>query len=439
MRTLERPKGTERHADTTEKLEADAKESAKNATTFFAKINADWIFNLSAILAYNFLTSIFPLMLVILAIAGLIIGNLSPTTYNSMVNSIASALPSGIGHTIVTAATTSLKAHAGLILIIGVVTAIFGGSRLFVAIENVFAAVLRLHPRSFIRQNVVAIIMTIVFAIGGPLIFLAGIIPELVLKSLSSAAPGPLGSIVTEVIGIAIGFVVAAILFGVIYVVMPNQRVDWRDVWKGSLVAAALLVVYQILFPLYESFLLHPGNYGSLAGFAILLLVFLYYLSFILLLGLEINAWAQGQCSASSELVIFTQPEKATKAPTGGQRSQTEARQSSASRRPAAISRLEADGRSATAAITHHGSQSRDGQTTSRPNRSAKRSQRHRSGPPPVISRPPASADAAGALNLDEPPATRRFSLTTTLAAGLTALSVIAIQLARRPRRLRHA
>lgn len=346
MRTMDPSRSARPHADN---VMSDAKKTSGDATTFFAKINSDLIFTWSGTLAYSFLTSIFPLMLVILAIAGLILGRLSPATYNAMENSIAGGLPSGIGHTIVNAAATSLQRNAGVILIIGVITAIFGGSRLFVAIENAFGVVLRLRPRPFIQQNVVAIIMTVVFAVGGPLLFLAGIVPTLVLKSLSTAAPSGLTSFIVQVIGLGIGFMVAAALFGAIYVVMPNEQVDWHDVWKGAVVAAALLVVYELLFPIYESFLLHPGNYGSLAGFAILLLVFFYYLSFILLLGVEINAWQQGQRTATDELVIFTQPEKNTKAPTGSHMLPGGAQ---CSQPPAAVARLTSETESATAALT---------------------------------------------------------------------------------------
>ena len=430
MRTMDPPQTERPHAYN---VKGDAEKAAGDATTFFAKINADWIFTWSGTLAYSFLTSIFPLMLVILAIAGLLLGALSPATYHSLENSIAGALPSGIGHTIVSAAITSLQRNAGVILIIGVITAIFGGSRLFVAIENAFGAVLRLHPRSFIQQNLVAILMTLVFAVGGPLLFLAGIIPTLALKSLSSAAPSALTSFIVQVIGLAIGFLVAAVLFGAIYVVMPNQKVDWHDVWKGSVVAAALLVVYELLFPIYESFLLHPGNYGSLAGFAILLLVFFYYLSFILLLGVEINAWQQGQRTATDELVIFTKPEEAAKTAKSNKAPSVIAQRPS--KRPSAISRLTTEAESATAAITYHESGARGGQAPVRPqpNQHTKGSQRRRYAPP-TTRRAPTTAYSATGLSLDEPTAAARFSLTTGLATALTALTVIAFQLARRPR-----
>jgi hypothetical protein len=67
-------------------------------------------------------------------------------------------------------------------------------------------------------------------------------------------------------------------------------------------VAAALLVLYEGIFRLYEQHLLHADNYGTIAAFALVILLFLYYLAFILLLGAEINSWTAGQRATASDL-----------------------------------------------------------------------------------------------------------------------------------------
>jgi uncharacterized BrkB/YihY/UPF0761 family membrane protein len=63
---------------------------------------------------------------------------------------------------------------------------------------------------------------------------------------------------------------------------------------RSTSVAATLLVLYELVFPIYVSLFLHPNNYGSLVGFAILTLTFFYYLAFIVLLGAEVNSTAIG-------------------------------------------------------------------------------------------------------------------------------------------------
>ena len=61
-------------------------------------------------------------------------------------------------------------------------------------------------------------------------------------------------------------------------------------------------MLYELLFPLYTTFILNPANYGTVAAFAVVILVFFYYLAFILLLGAEINSWVAGQRETASDV-----------------------------------------------------------------------------------------------------------------------------------------
>lgn len=264
---------------------------------FWTKVSNDWLTNLAGLLAYNFLMSIFPILLVLLAIGGFILNSLSPSAYHSLVRQMGTAIPNGA--TIITAVTQQLNKSAGLVFIIGIVTAIFTGSRLFITIENCFGVVFRLRGRDLIRQNIMAIGMLLIYIVLIPFVFLASIIPTLLNRIVQV---GALGGFVNYVIGIAVGFLVGALLFGLIYVVVPNRPVHLREVWRGTLVAAGLLVVYEVVFPIYEGLFLKPSNYGSLAGFAIVILTFFYYLAIILLLGAEINSWASGQRQTAGDI-----------------------------------------------------------------------------------------------------------------------------------------
>jgi uncharacterized BrkB/YihY/UPF0761 family membrane protein len=79
---------------------------------------------------------------------------------------------------------------------------------------------------------------------------------------------------------------------------VPSRRQSWREgwriAWRGALVAGGLLILYEQLFPLYQSLFLKNAGYGSVVGLAIIAIIFLYYIGFITLLGAEINAWAEG-------------------------------------------------------------------------------------------------------------------------------------------------
>ena len=83
---------------------------------FWAKCNNDWIFNFSGLLAYTLLMSIFPLFLVLLAIAGLTLNQLSPEALTSLANSLKTALPGQTGGAIVDAALGQFTKEHGLAL-----------------------------------------------------------------------------------------------------------------------------------------------------------------------------------------------------------------------------------------------------------------------------------------------------------------------------------
>lgn len=284
-----------------QQTETKIKQEVRPIQAFGKKMTNDWVPQLASMLAYSFLTSIIPLLLLLFAVAGFVIGTFSPASRVTLQHSIATALPGGIGNHLVTGALDNLNRSAGLLLIIGIIAAIFSGSRLFVAIENSAGIIFRLKKRPPLRQNIVAISMTLLYVVLVPLIFAVSLIPAQLLK-LVGFLPGPGHALVSLILGAVFGWLSASILFGAIYIVLPNTKVRVREIWKGTLIASALLILYELLFPLYLRFFLHPSNYGSIAGFALVVLVFFYYLAFILLLGMEINSWENGQRESAGDL-----------------------------------------------------------------------------------------------------------------------------------------
>ncbi len=266
---------------------------------FWKKCSNDWIFNFSGLLAYSLLMAIFPLFLVLLAIAGLSLNNLSPDALASLSKSLASTLPGATGGAIVDAVLTNLRKSTGWLFVLGLLLALFTGSRLFITIESALSVIFRLRPRDALHQNIMALLMVLLFVVLVPILFLASSASDAIAQALFS---GEVNKALTRVLGIVSAFIVAVVLFGAIYIVVPNRPVHWKEVWKGTLVGAALLVLYELLFPLYQNNFLKPGNYGSVAGFAIVILVFFYYFAFILLLGAEVNSWASGQRQTAADL-----------------------------------------------------------------------------------------------------------------------------------------
>lgn len=275
---------------------------------FWQKLSNDWVFNLAGLLAYNLLMSIFPILLALLAIVGFIFNTISPGSEVALTNAIANAFPggaSGQGGVIVRATLHNLERQAGVLFVIGLITAIFTGSRLFITMENCFGVIFRLRGRDVIPQNLMAIGMLLLFIVLAPLLFLASIAPTAILNSLKVSHHGAINGLLFHVGGLVVAFVIAVLFFSVIYVVVPNRTVHFFEVWRGTLVAAVLLVLYELLFPIYESVALKPNSYGAVAAFAIVILVFFYYFALILLIGAEVNSWGSGQRETASDIAAI--------------------------------------------------------------------------------------------------------------------------------------
>ena len=270
-----------------------AKKGAKKAANFWTKISEDWMLNFSGMLAYNYLTAIAPILLAVLAISGFALDSLSPATYQAFVQGLSGHFPAGSGNSFVTSALAALRRSAGVLLIIAIVTAIFSGSRLFVALDNVFAVIFRVDVRPLVKQNIMAVLMMLLFLVLAPLSFFASSVPGLVLSYVLPRGIQSNGVVLT-VEGFIGGVIVAFILFGVIYYVVPNTQRSWANTWPGALTTAVLLNLFEVLFPIYQRIFLKNAGLGSAAGLAVVILIFLYYVGVITLLGAEINSWVSG-------------------------------------------------------------------------------------------------------------------------------------------------
>lgn len=300
---------TTQRATEHQSLRESLKERLKPLLRFWQKIGNDWVFNLSGMLAYNILMTMFPILLALLAIAGFILNTISPGSEQQLIRAIANALPggaAGTGGVVAEVALNNLRRQAGVLFLIGVLASIFTGSRLFIAMENCFGVIFRLRGRNLIRQNLVAIGMLLLYMALVPILFLASIVPTAILNAIQASGAGStVNGLLFHVTGLIVAFVVALVLFSAIYIVVPNRPVRFCEVWKGTLLASGLLVLYEIVFPIYESVALRPDSYGSVAAFAIVILIFFYYLALILLLGAEVNSWASGQRETASDIAAI--------------------------------------------------------------------------------------------------------------------------------------
>ncbi len=282
-------------------------DDVKPVQAFVTKTINDWVPNLAGILAYNLVMLMVPISLALLALLGVVLGQSSirPT----VIRQVTSLFPGLSGQqNALDLASQQLGQSSGILGLLAVLSAIFFGSLLFVIIEQCLDIIYRVRPRPLVRQFLVAIGVFIIFIILIPLMVFASAAPSILFSNLANlpflkSIPG--GSFVLISLGGILGALIAAfLLFEVIYLAVPNQKISFRNSWPGAVCAAIATEVVLTVFPLIIRLLF--GSYAGPIGFAVILLLFFYVFSMILLLGAEVNAsFFEGVRPIPNDLVTF--------------------------------------------------------------------------------------------------------------------------------------
>ncbi|GAC1655227.1 MAG: hypothetical protein NVS9B1_07930 [Candidatus Dormibacteraceae bacterium] len=253
----------------------------------YTKIGEDNGFNWAVIIAWNFLQSLFPIVLVMAALLGVVLG-LVGVGSDVVERTVVSIIPDPGAQAQVLQALGTFHQRSGVFFVIGFAGLLWSGSNLFRSMEQAFAVIYHTRQRSLVRGILVSFAMILVFTVLAGLVvassFLLGLIDTLPLpRSLHNG-------VLAFGIQLAIGAVAGFILFLVLYVVIPNRRMSWGKVWVGALVAGLLFEGLTLLFPLYIRLTGAGAAYGKTFGLLFLLMAFFYFLGLVTMIGVEINS-----------------------------------------------------------------------------------------------------------------------------------------------------
>lgn len=271
----------------------------------FKESSADNVSLLAGGVAYFAFLAIPPAIIAALALYGLVA---DPETVSRQVEDLAAGLPAET-QPLVSGLLSSLTEPGGSALGIGLVVSVLaalwsasGGTSGLMSAINV--AYDEEETRGFVKLRATALALTI-----GAILFvlvaltLVAVVP-VVLDALQL---GVVGSIIAQVVRWVLLVAVVVATLAVVYRVAPDRdspRLSWTS--PGALVATVLWVIGSIAFSLYvNNFGKYNATYGALAGVVVLLL-WMYLTSYIVLLGAEINAEAERQ----TEKDTTTGPEK---------------------------------------------------------------------------------------------------------------------------------
>jgi membrane protein len=241
-----------------------------------------------AAIAFYTVTSIAPVLLIVVAIAGLVFGleaaenAISAQLSGLMGQQTADVLQSAVA----SAADTSSGVWATLI---GIATLIATASGVFGEMQSSLNAIWKTRPQGITVSRLIqarAISLGLVAALGFLLIVSLAVSAGLTAFGDYLDAMMPVGTLILPVLNFIVSLALLATLFAAIYKVLPDRRLHWRDVIVGAVVTAVLFTIGKSLIGWYLGGSAVASSYGA-AGGLIVLLLWVYYSVQIFLLGAE--------------------------------------------------------------------------------------------------------------------------------------------------------
>ena len=245
---------------------------------------------LAAALAYYALFSLAPLVLIAVAVAGLVFGQRAAEgqLYSQLAGLMGESGARAVEHLV---ASMNHRRSGGIVATgVGVATLLFGASKVFGQLQDSMNTIWRAERRTggglvgFFRARLFSFGM--VLGIG--FLLLASLVLSTVLELAGEHLRPiiPVGVAGGQALDAVLSLVVFSLLFALIYKLLPDTSVAWRDVWPGALVTALLFTIGKFAIGFYLRKAGVASSYGA-AGSVIILLLWIYYSAMILYLGAE--------------------------------------------------------------------------------------------------------------------------------------------------------
>ena len=276
---------------------------AKEAFADFQRHKAQW---LAAAIAYFTIFAVAPLIIVIVEIAGFMLGQHHQTLnmlYGYLQQSAGKSAASGIQS--IVADTFNQRRSGTFMQIVGWIVFIVAAIGLFSAIQEALNTIWDVTPekrnwRDMIKERALSfgVVLVIVFLL---LVFLA-------INSALTVATQGLQHVswffptLMKIVDFVVSWAVITALFALLFEYLPECRIEWRDVWVGAGATSLLFVIGQFLLGWYLGRAGISSGYGAFGGLVVFL-IWVNYSAQIVLFGAEFtHAYARRHGSQSNNL-----------------------------------------------------------------------------------------------------------------------------------------
>jgi membrane protein len=241
-----------------------------------------------AAIAFYTVTSIAPILLIVVAVAGLVFGReaaqgaITAQLGGLMGQQTADVLQSAV-------ASAGEKSSGVLATTIGIVTLIATASGVFGEMQSALNAIWKAKPEGTTVSRLIrarAASLGLVAALG--FLLIVSLVVSAGLTAFGNYLDSilPFGKVILSASNTVISVALISVLFAAIYKILPDRHLEWRDVIVGAVVTAILFTIGKSLIGWYIGSSAVASTYGA-AGGLIVLLLWVYYSAQIFLLGAE--------------------------------------------------------------------------------------------------------------------------------------------------------
>lgn len=258
----------------------------------FHEWNEDKVPRLGAALACYTVFSLAPLLVLILAVAGLVFG---PTAGQRIADTIGATVGKPVGDAVgQMLAESNRPATGGVAAVVGVVALLFGAAGVFGQLQDALNTIWKVEPKpnrglwGMVRDRFwsLAMVFGVCFLLLVSLVLTAGL--EGLSRLWAPAHPQGVALYLTWAVNEAVNLLVLTGLFALTYKYLPDAEVRWADVGLGAFLTAVLFTVGKYLLGVYVAAGNVTTGYGA-AGSLVLVIVWVYYSSQIVLFGAELT------------------------------------------------------------------------------------------------------------------------------------------------------
>lgn len=241
-----------------------------------------------AAIAFYTVTSIAPILLIVVAIAGLVFGRAA--AQGAITAQLGGLMGRQTADVLQSAVANSANTSAGtLATILGIIAVIVTASGVFSEMQSALNAIWKATPKGTTVSRLIkarAVSLGLVASLG--FLLIVSLAVSAAITALGDYLNGflPFGKLIASAMNTVISIALLSALFAAIYKILPDTPIAWGDVLVGAVATAVLFTAGKSLIGWYIGSSAVASTYGA-AGALIVLLLWVYYSAQIFLVGAE--------------------------------------------------------------------------------------------------------------------------------------------------------